>query len=189
MPFGVVVESCSNARSLRALVEAAPAAVLQVRVLPVPSMFPEELREVVAAIPFEVACLVAPPSVVERAGLRNDPTLGDVLVFGRGLLIGRIAAVDPAKPARLRGLLGAGLAPWLTTPPRPEPALADPFEVIGVPRSASFDEVHAAWRRRLAEYHPDRFGQAGDKIRLVALTETQRINAAFRSIAEARRTS
>jgi hypothetical protein len=188
VPFGVVVESCSNARSLRALLDAAPAAVLQVRVLPVPSMFPEDLRDVVASIPFEVLCLVSPPSVVERAGLRAAATVGETLVFGRGFLIGRIAPSDPLKPSRLRGLLGAGLAPWLT-PARAEPAAADPFDVIGVPSSASFEEVHAAWRRRLAEYHPDRFAQAGDKIRLVALSETQRINAAFRTIAEARRTS
>jgi hypothetical protein len=176
---------------LRALLEAAPAAVLQVRVLPVPSMFPDDLQEVVASIPFEVTCLVAPPSVVERAGIQVDAggaVLGEVLVFARGLLIGRIEPLSPGKATRLRALLGAGLAPWLARPVK-EDERADPFEVIGVPQGASFDEVHSAWRRRLAEYHPDRFAQAGVKIRKVALAETQRINAAFRSIAEARRTS
>jgi DnaJ-domain-containing protein 1 len=58
--------------------------------------------------------------------------------------------------------------------------------VIGVPATAAFDEVHAAWRQKLAEYHPDRFTRAGEKIRKLASSETQRLNAAYQAIARAR---
>jgi DnaJ-domain-containing protein 1 len=39
--------------------------------------------------------------------------------------------------------------------------------------------VRAAWRLRLAEYHPDRFAAAGEKIKRMAESESQKINAAF----------
>ena len=37
---------------------------------------------------------------------------------------------------------------------------SDPFEVLGVSRAASLDEVRAARRRLAAEFHPDRGGDA-----------------------------
>ncbi len=40
--------------------------------------------------------------------------------------------------------------------------------------------------RKLAEYHPDRFTRAGEKIRRLATVEPQRINAAFQAISRAR---
>jgi hypothetical protein len=175
--MGVV--GCTSARTLRAALEGAVAAVVHVRVLPVASMFPAELREAVESIPFEVACLVASPELIAEAGL-PAAALGEALVFGRGQLLGRIEA-ELAEPAgRLRGLLGAGVAPFLARPDDEDEG--DPFDVIGVNRSASFDEVHAAWLRRLEEYHPDRYARAGEKIRRLAATETQRLNAAYAAL-------
>jgi hypothetical protein len=184
------VDCCSSARALSALIERAPAAVVQIRVLPIPSMFPGELRDAAGALPFEVRCAVAPPSVAETAGVTR-PQLGELLIFSGGRLLGRIPpeAIDTRE--RLLGLLTAGLAPWLGRDRRrpvaaAEPEETDPFAVIGVPASAAFDEVHAAWRQKLAEYHPDRFMRAGEKIRTLANTETKRINAAFQTIARDR---
>jgi DnaJ-domain-containing protein 1 len=127
---------------------------------------------------------VAPPAVVSAAGVAR-PQLGEVLVFARNRLVGRAGA--DVTPDGLRGLLRAGVAPATEGA---EPTAGDdhenPFAVLGVPDSASFDEVHAAWRRHLVAYHPDRFESAGEKIRQVALTETQRLNAAFQSLARGR---
>jgi hypothetical protein len=182
------IACCSSARSLRNVIEGAPAAVVQIRVLPVPSMFPPELRVTGSAVPFEVRCAVAPPSVAEALGVR-EPRLGEVLLFSAGRLLGRIAPEIADKRQRLLGLLKAGLAPWLGQAGQSDERAdeeIDPFEVIGVPASAAFDEVHAAWQQRVAEYHPDRFMRAGEKIRKLANTETQRLNAAFQAIARER---
>jgi DnaJ-domain-containing protein 1 len=101
--------------------------------------------------------------------------------------------VDDAS-ARLIALLESGLASWRgRRDPRPRPPAQpvpspelDPFAVLGIPATADFDEVHAAWRQRLAEYHPDRFQKAGEKIRRLALSETERLNAAYQAIARDR---
>jgi hypothetical protein len=182
------ITCCSSASALRGLIERTPAAVVTIRVLPVPSMFPLELRQATSTLPFEVACAVAPPSIAEAAGV-NAPRLGEVLLFSGGRLLGRLPPELANKRERLMGLLTAGLAPWLgrTELPRGERQdddTVDPFEIIGVPHTAGFDEVHAAWRQKLAEYHPDRFMRAGEKIRKLANTETQRLNAAFQAIAQ-----
>lgn len=185
------VDCCSSARALRGVLERTPAAVVQIRILPVPSMFPAELSLATAALPFEVRCAVTPPSVAEAVGV-GAPQLGEVLLFSGGRLLGRIAADIPDKRERLLGLLTAGIAPWLGKRGQPDPEFEyeqegiNPFAVIGVPATAAFDEVHAAWRQKLAEYHPDRFMRAGEKIRQLANTETQRLNAAFQAIARER---
>jgi len=122
----------------------------------------------------------------------SGPRLGEVLLFSGARLVGRIGAEVADKRERLLGLLTAGIAPWLGKRGQPDPEFeyeqegVDPFAVIGVPATAAFDEVHAAWRQKLAEYHPDRFMRAGEKIRQLANTETQRINAAFQAIARER---
>lgn len=189
------VHCCSSARSLRGVLERTAAAIVQIRVLPVPSMFPVELYDATSPLPFDVCCAVAPPAVAAAVGVK-EPSLGEVLLFSGGRLLGRIAAEVIDKRERLLGLLTAGIAPWLGKTRRPESEYEfdhegvaerpDPFAVIGVPSTAAFDEVHAAWRQKLAEYHPDRFMRAGEKIRRLATAETQRLNAAFQAIARAR---
>jgi hypothetical protein len=186
------VHCCSSARALRGVLERNPATIVQVRVLPVPSMFPAELQEATRPLPFQVSCAVAPPSVAESLGVKG-PLLGEVLLFAGGRLLGRIPAEVLDKGKRLLGLLTAGVAPWLGRNRAPEldyeyehaGERPDPFAVIGVPSTAAFDEVHAAWRQKLAEYHPDRFMRAGEKIQRLATAETQRLNAAFQAISRA----
>ena len=188
------VHCCSSARALRGVLERTPAAVVQIRVLPIPSMFPAELHDATRPLPFQVTCAVTPPSVAEAVGVK-EPVLGEVLLFSGGRLLGRIGADAVDKRERLLGLLTAGIAPWLGRGRRPEyeqefeyehdGEKGDPFAVIGVPSTAAFDEVHAAWRQKLAEYHPDRFMRAGEKIRRLATAETQRLNAAFQAISRA----
>lgn len=190
MKLPASVQCCASVGALSTLIEAAPAVVVQLRMLPVPSMFPTELAAPAGALPFEVRCAVAPPSIAEAAGVVG-PVLGELLLFSNARLLGRIPPEVPDKRTRLLGLLTAGVAPWLAREqrrslPGEESEEIDPFAVIGVPRSAGFDEVHAAWRQKLSEYHPDRFVRAGEKIRKLANTETQRLNAAFQAIARER---
>lgn len=182
------IECCADRGALEEVIASA-AAVVQLRALPVPSMFPPDLRDAAAQVPYEVVCAVAPPQVAAQVGVRR-PRLGQALVFSNRLLLGRVEATAEDRVRAVVGLFRAGLSPWLGQDNTPqweddEAEEEDPFTVIGVAPGASFEDVRAAWRARLAEYHPDRFQTAGDKIRRLAVTETQRINAAFETIARA----
>ncbi|EHH68188.1 J domain-containing protein [Gluconobacter morbifer] len=53
------------------------------------------------------------------------------------------------------------------------------YEVLRVNESASPEEIRAAYIDRLQEYHPDKVGAMGDRLRRLALEETQAINTAF----------
>lgn len=53
------------------------------------------------------------------------------------------------------------------------------YEVLQVPAYASLDEVKLAYRRRIAEYHPDKTSGLGDELRVLAETKTKEINAAY----------
>jgi DnaJ like chaperone protein len=55
------------------------------------------------------------------------------------------------------------------------------YEVLGVSESASREEIAAAYRRRISEYHPDKVSNLGDEIRAVAERKSQQINAAYES--------
>ncbi len=151
-------------------------------------MFPPALADAAAQVPYAVVCAVAPPDALRPlpggAAMVPPPVLGEALVFSRGRLVGRLDASEVFPALTLIGLLRAGLSPWVGRPGAPQwdDDDCDPFTTIGVSPGATFDDVRAAWRERLAEYHPDRFATAGAKIKQLALSESQRLNAAFHEI-------
>lgn len=53
------------------------------------------------------------------------------------------------------------------------------FEVLGVSEFASPEDIKRAYRDLIRQYHPDKVGAMGEKIRELAMRETQLINAAF----------
>src|SRR5438046_2730394 len=53
------------------------------------------------------------------------------------------------------------------------------WEVLRVPRGASPQEVAAAYRKLIAQNHPDKVAHLSERIRRVADEETRRINAAY----------
>src|SRR4051812_43464238 len=108
------VVCCTSSRALRGLLARSPATVVQIRVLPVPSMFDAELVDTTASLPFDVSCAVVPPSVAEDAGIVG-PCLGDVLIFAGERLLGRMGSNVTNKGQRVIGMLTAGLAPWLAS--------------------------------------------------------------------------
>lgn len=64
--------------------------------------------------------------------------------------------------------------------PRPDPGSVRAwYEVLQVPAYASLDEVKLAYRRRIAEYHPDKTSNLGDELRVLAETKTKEINTAY----------
>ncbi|MCG5055109.1 MAG: J domain-containing protein [Myxococcales bacterium] len=189
MGFGVFC--CSDAQSLRRVLDpsSASAAVVRVRALALPSMFPSALREALNALPYRVACVVAPPEALplEDRAVR----LGDSVVFIAGRVAGRVPAEASDPVGAVFGLLSSGLSPRLGRSDQPrweDDEGGDPFSVLGVSPAASLEQVRAAWRAKLAEYHPDKFMRAGSRIQAVAADESRRLNAAFARIAAQRGT-
>jgi DnaJ-domain-containing protein 1 len=91
---------------------------------------------------------------------------------------------------RLREEYKAGLAgepgpSQSSLPPTARPSNARPWwQVLGVPETASLQEITAAYRDLLHKSHPDKVAQLSDRLRQVAAEETQQLNAAYE---EARR--
>jgi len=67
---------------------------------------------------------------------------------------------------------------------RPAPNEPDPYEVLGVPRNASDEEIRAAWRRLMREHHPDTLAARNVPPRFVehATRRVAEINAAWNRI-------
>ena len=68
-------------------------------------------------------------------------------------------------------------------PPRPD-ALADAYAVLGLPRTASDDELHRRWKHLMRENHPDMLASRGVPADYIARSSdtVARINAAWDSI-------
>jgi len=86
---------------------------------------------------------------------------------------------------RLRQLLKsekkATPAPEQSTEPAPvtEPEELTSYEILGVSASASLAEIKLAYRRRIKECHPDRFGELDPTSRQQAEEWTKALNAAY----------
>lgn len=55
----------------------------------------------------------------------------------------------------------------------------DPYALLDVPKTADQDAIHAAYRRQMALYHPDKVASLGPELRRVAEERTKTINAAY----------
>ena len=64
----------------------------------------------------------------------------------------------------------------------PAPADSNPYGILGVGESASDDDIEAAYRRLMSEFHPDRVAGAGPEIRELAERRTREANAAYDQI-------
>lgn len=64
----------------------------------------------------------------------------------------------------------------------PEPDDNDPYLVLGVSRGACADEIKAAYRRRMAEYHPDKVAHLGAELKALAEKKAKAIHSAYESL-------
>ena len=92
--------------------------------------------------------------------LRGNPLLGALV----GLLIGHAFDAD-----------------WLRS------RRDDPYRVLGLTEEASDAEVDLAWRRLIAQYHPDKLTGVADELRRQAEVRARAINAADDRIQALRR--
>lgn len=61
-------------------------------------------------------------------------------------------------------------------------AASDPHAVLGVPRSASAEEIRAAYRARMREYHPDKVEHLGPDLKQLAHRKTLEIQRAYEKL-------
>ena len=55
----------------------------------------------------------------------------------------------------------------------------DPYEILGVSKNSSKAEIKKAWLTKMKEYHPDKVGNLGEKLRVLAEEESKKINWAW----------
>ncbi len=58
-------------------------------------------------------------------------------------------------------------------------ALDDPWETLGVSHDASLSDIKAAYRRKISECHPDRFGQVPKEFQALATQLTVTLQSAY----------
>jgi hypothetical protein len=59
----------------------------------------------------------------------------------------------------------------------------DPYEVLGVRRGASQDEIRRAYRKLVVKYHPDKVDHLGDEFRVLAEKKFKEIQEAYQELA------
>ncbi len=64
-------------------------------------------------------------------------------------------------------------------PSKPDDKVVAALAALNLGPDATATEIRGAYRRKIAEHHPDKVAQLGDKIRSVAEEESKRINAAY----------
>lgn len=62
-------------------------------------------------------------------------------------------------------------------------ATKDPYEVLGVPRSASAAEIKHAYRELANKYHPDRVSHLGEEFKVLAHKRFKEIQSAYQELA------
>jgi len=58
----------------------------------------------------------------------------------------------------------------------------DPYEVLGVNRGASIDEIKGTYRKLAAKYHPDKVEHLGDEFRVLADKKFKEIQEAYQEL-------
>ena len=53
------------------------------------------------------------------------------------------------------------------------------FEVLEIPEASTREEITAAYKRQIRQYHPDRVAQLGQELRDLAERKSKQINAAY----------
>lgn len=66
---------------------------------------------------------------------------------------------------------------------RPRAAAAsDPYDVLGLPRTATMEEIKHAYRELAKKYHPDKVSHLGEEFKRLADKRFKEIDAAYKSL-------
>jgi len=58
------------------------------------------------------------------------------------------------------------------------------FKILGILQTSDFSEIKRAYKQRIREYHPDKVGNLGDKLKVMAEEESKSINLAYAVLKE-----
>ena len=61
-------------------------------------------------------------------------------------------------------------------------SVRDPYEVLGLRRGATLEEVKKAYRELAGKYHPDKVSHLGDEFKVLAERRFKEINEAYQEI-------
>jgi hypothetical protein len=103
---------CDGGTALEAVIRRAPVTVVVIRRVAAAELFPNDLGEALAVLPYDVRAAVATPAAAAAAGVAR-PQLGEVLVFARESLLARLPDTVDSSAGRLLAVLKAGTSPWL----------------------------------------------------------------------------
>jgi hypothetical protein len=62
---------------------------------------------------------------------------------------------------------------------KPAGESVDPYEVLGVPRNATRDQIRTSYKRMMAMYHPDKVSHLGPELQEVAQVKARELNRAY----------
>lgn len=63
-----------------------------------------------------------------------------------------------------------------------KPPKTDPYEVLGVTESSTKSEVQEAYRKLIAQYHPDKVHHLGEELQEIARKKSLEINQAYETL-------
>jgi hypothetical protein len=121
---------------------------------------------IVAALLYLVSPVDLAPDLVPVVGW-----LDDLIVLG--LLVWFLSGFRP-DPGRLFGRPAAE--------PGAQAGSVDPYATLGVARGASPDEIRTAYRRLVAQYHPDKVSHLGREFQEMAHQKVIAIKQAYESL-------
>lgn len=121
-------------------------------------------------------------SLVEQAWLRCFNLKGALLLELLTLIAKSDGDLTAAELTIIRDTaqsLGVKESEWPSIAEELGLALDDPWETLGVSRGASLDDIKTAYRRKISECHPDRFGQVPKEFQNLATTLTVNLQSAY----------
>ena len=59
---------------------------------------------------------------------------------------------------------------------------SDPYEILGIPSSASSETIQAAYKARMSEYHPDKVAHLGEELQELAHRKALEIQQAYQRL-------